>query len=300
MMSAWSAWVDFAGLVSLDAPRAALDRMVAESDAILAVVHSDHERALLRRGLDGTPDHVIWPDYAPADTWDNDAQREVAHHDFELGGLNEWDGAPTRHSSIILQRLSSAHGRREFPTWAFPLERRDVPLRALDVGCGPISILRAGILCGQLTVDGLDPLLSMYALILARHGLDHLPGMRLAASYECLAEDMDRHVPAASYDVAFSNNALDHTRAPERVVNNIGAILKPGGRLLIGGATREGTRQQWSQFHKTDIWIEDGQVVYCHQDAITKPLLGSASRLRLSRIIQHTDEWLCFEAERVG
>ena len=45
--------------------------------------------------------------------------------------------------------------------------------------------------------------------------------------------------------------------------------LVPGGRAIVQVATREGTRQGWDQFHKTDIDLVDGTLVYRHQHDAT-------------------------------
>ena len=86
--------------------------------------------------------------YPPPTGSNESLVQEVAHHDFEIGGCNEFDGAPVRHSTAILNQLSSTHCRQVFPmyVWSDLLALRAAAnsrkLRTLDIGCGPISRLR--------------------------------------------------------------------------------------------------------------------------------------------------------------
>jgi hypothetical protein len=63
------------------------------------------EQAIKAKWVNSTPE-VITPAFAERDSWADCVVREIAHHDFEHGGLNEWDGAPTKHSAHILQMHS--------------------------------------------------------------------------------------------------------------------------------------------------------------------------------------------------
>jgi SAM-dependent methyltransferase len=301
MLRPWSSWAAVERYVSVrtaaDVAAAGAD---AGSDAVLVslleddALGGDLRWACSQRGL-----AVIEPVYPPAGL-QRDFVREVAHHDFELGGKNEWDGSPVQYADFVLRRLSSTHCSIEFPHWAFSsAERSGPPLDVLDIGCGPISILRWGALNGFLQITGVDPLLDMYDVVLARHGLDRLEGVRMAGAVSATAERLPELLEPASFDVVFTNNALDHTQAPAEVMHSIEHVLRLGGRAVIQGATREGTRQHWDQLHKTDLYVEDDTVVYAHRDAPALPLLGSTPGLKLERVVEYTPDWLAFAVLRV-
>jgi SAM-dependent methyltransferase len=246
----------------------------------------------------------ITPDFPPAGTLEADLLREVAHFDFELGGKNEWDGAPTRYASHCLRQLSSTHCREFYPDWAFepllhsPQRNNSKPLKVMDIGCGPISILRWGAIEGEISITGVDPLLEMYALVLARHGLDGLPKIRCDREVNGFAEDLDRLLPNETFDVIYTQNSLDHTQQPGLVIENIGRKLAPNGRAVFQVATRKGTRQNWDQLHKTDIYLKKGVLMYAHQHSPERPLLSPASRLHLKHVSIDSPEWLACSLEK--
>jgi len=305
MMQPWSSWAKLSGVYNLRSLDARGLADLREADQILVIAHDAEERDRAASSLGASRDKLLWPDYPPVGTWDNDALREVAHHDFEMGGLNEWDGAAVRHSPVILRRLSRVHCQLEFPSWAFPRGSSDrqvaetsAPLEALDLGCGPISLLRWAMINGSMRVSGVDPLLPMYELVLARHGLDMLEGMKFYRTFACTGEEMDDHAPSEEFDIVYTNNALDHTQDPEKVIRNVTQSLKIGGRLIVGVATREGTRQNWDQFHKTDIWAQGKMLLYCHKDQQPRPLIRDNCGLSINCIVRSDVDALVFEAIR--
>ncbi len=276
MFSPWSRWVkilsygpkfkkSFSGIVL--APTDDYFLLKAECEA---------------RGL-----QCIGPDFGQLGTLDNDLIREVSFFDFEFSGLNEWDGAPVVYSATCLQQLSSVHSRKFFPEWAFDGAPKK-PLTAMDIGCGPISLLRWGAIHGYVRITGVDPLLNMYDMMLARHGLDALPMIRCANEVPDFAENLDK-LPAKNFDVVFTQNALDHTQQPKRVVELMAEKLRPGGHAIITVGTREGTRQAWDQLHKTDIFL-DGELMFQHQHTEPQPLLPA--NLRLDQVHESSDDWL--------
>ena len=234
---------------------------------------------------------TLTPALPPYPSWENDAIRELGHHDYELGGVNEWDGADPKHSVHVLRRLSRWHSRIEFPFWAFPDGPRH-GLKAIDIGCGPITLLRWGVINWGMQVTGVDPLIELYELIAARHGLDTAEGALPAIRLPIMAEDMLDYIPARSADFIYTMNALDHTMRPDVVMDGIFRLLSATGQAAVSLATREGTRQGWDQFHHTDIWVDNGMVMFRRQRSDARPLFDhSAHNLT---IVSTDDRWTSF------
>ena len=164
--------------------------------------------------------------------------KEVLHHDFELGGKNQYDGSHTSFSPWVLRQLSTVHIRDFFPMYGMEelqilRARRLSPLRTLDIGCGPISVLRWGALQGLMHIIGVDPLLDIYRLILARHGLDKLDSVLCHEELSLRAEELPMSLHAGTFDVVYTNNALDHTQDPLTVTTIMAQCLRPGGIAMI-------------------------------------------------------------------
>lgn len=244
----------------------------------------------------------------PTPPWtslEDDFFREVLHFDSEYCGIREWDSVEVRYSALVLRTLSAVQCRANFPMWPFwhPSERvqlrEGLKLKVLDIGCGPVSVLRWGAIQNYLSITGVDPLLELYALVLARHGLDRLPKIRCETEISAYAETLADQVPDNHFDMIYTRNALDHTQDPVRVVENFGRKLAPGGIAAIEVAAREGTRQNWDQLHKTDIYFDDRTLMYAHQDGQARPLIPPASGLRLREVVLNTPDWLACTLDKV-
>ena len=290
MLAPWSEWTT---IVSCGATAP------AEHESGDIVLATEPDGAQLKSQWEGRGARVLLPEFPPAGTLDADFLREVSFFDFEFSGKNEWDGSPTLYAPDCLQKLSATHCRESYPFWAFAdVAKRGRPLKVMDIGCGIISMLRWGAVQGDISITGVDPILDMYALSLARHGFDAMEKIRCDREVNGFAEELDKALADDDYDVIYTRNALDHTQQPLKVLENIGLKLAPGGVAAIHVATKEGTRQQWDQLHKTDIWLERGVLKFAHQDGVAKPLLTPSSRLHLKRVELDTPDWLAVILEK--
>jgi SAM-dependent methyltransferase len=305
MLAPWSTWVSVVPRQSIQPMDVgSLGKLTLRAGEVAIALFNDE--ALLnacRARCEKSGATCIAPEYPPLGGLDNDLVREVAFFDYEFGGKNEWDGAPTRYAAHCLRQLSSTHGKDMYPAWAFqPLLRgpaaRQRPLKVMDIGCGPVSILRWGAIQGEISITGVDPNLDMYGLVMARHGLDALPKIRCDRELNGFAEDLETLLPDDDFDIIYTQNALDHTQQPARVIENIARKLAPHGLAVIQVATREGTRQNWDQLHKTDIYLKNGALMYAHQNGPERPLLSPESRLRLKHVQMNTPDWLACALEK--
>lgn len=266
---------------------------------ILGVIENMSIRKDLTHICQTQENNLILPIFPSADTFENDMIREVFHFDFEYGAKNDLNGTAVNFSTPTLQLLSATSCRNYYPVWGFEgWSCEHKPWRVMDIGCGPMSVLRWGVLQGIMSITGVDPLLDMYALVRAKHGYDSLPCIRCDVEISSFAEKLEDLVPDESYDIIYTQNALDHTQDPERVIANMSQKLSPKGRVIIQVATKEGTRQNWDQFHKTDIYLNNDELVYCHQNSPEKPLLSSSCQLSLVKVQYYSPEWLSVILEK--
>lgn len=303
MFAPWDAWMKITSFhgFSPDASDEFWKNNLTPGAYVLEAVQGEHAMDSLRDGCKKIGATLIEPIMPATDTFEFALLEEVFFHDAELGAKSEFDGQPRKFSAQVLRMLSATHCRYSYPHFALeglPQDRK--PWRVMDVGCGPISNLRWGALRGDMTITGVDPLIEMYAVILARHGHDQLPHLRCDNEIVGFAENLDELAPDEAYDMIYTSNALDHTQEPERVINNFSRKLVPGGRVYMAVNTREGTRQNWNQLHKTNIYInDDDELVFHHQHTPEKPLLTPATHLRLAKVFTNNDDYTVVNLEKV-
>jgi SAM-dependent methyltransferase len=301
LLRPWRAWLDITSvLVTSTEPREDwLDAVTNGGTKAISVITErpdfgqSLQQAATQRGLS-----FMGSDFPTAPELTVALFHEMSHHHFELGGLNEWNESPSIHAANLLQHLSIANCITHFPQYAIDdlqalyakLER---PLDALDVGCGPISRLRWGALRGLLHITGVDPLLDVYVILLAHHGLDRLPSIRVDRAIANGAEDIESDIADGSVDFAFCCNALDHVNDPPAVIAQVARALRPNGWFALEFATREGSRQDWQQLHRFDLFLDtDSNQLMCQrQDGQLDPLIPRGVTLVVDRVVMTTDTY---------
>jgi SAM-dependent methyltransferase len=310
LLRPWRSWLDITDVLVIDTdPGDEWLAMIASSGVKIVSIVSDRPEffsslkdATHRHGL--TALDSAYPD----DTGRTNALfHEMAHHLYELGGLNEWDGATAQYSSQVLQHISATNCIRYFP-WYMKDElytrhqKLGRPIEALDIGSGSISRLRWGALQGLLHVTGVDPLLDIYDLILTYHGLNNLPSIRVDRVINANAENLDHHIAPGSFDFAFCCNALDHAEDPPAVVGQLARALRPGGTFALEFATREGSRQNWQQLHQFDLFFDDSRnkIVCQWHDGRRTALIPAGAPLVLERVVLATDDYTVAVLRRIA
>ncbi len=137
-------------------------------------------------------------------------------------------------------------------------ERFAAPLAALDVGCGPSSLLSLGHLRGWFELTGVDPLADRYRAALEASG--RTPAATLLAGF---GEHLSKLFAPESFHLVFTCNALDHTQDPGRVVEQMSRVLAPGGVLFIQGYVREGSANHFHGLHQHDLYLRSGGRLMC-------------------------------------
>jgi 2-polyprenyl-6-hydroxyphenyl methylase/3-demethylubiquinone-9 3-methyltransferase len=101
----------------------------------------------------------------------------------------------------------------------------DQPQRLLDAGCGPAGINLA--LDGH-TVTALDPLLDHYSVELPAFAALQVPGVTY------LSAPLEGFRPALPFDGVCCLNAINHVNDLDAALDTLGAVVRPGGWLLLG------------------------------------------------------------------
>jgi SAM-dependent methyltransferase len=176
-----------------------------------------------------------------------------------LEEITYWEGILSqRPSSLFDRRVREAAFPPELRYCAAELQRdsRQLP-RLLELGSGPVSLLASGIDDGLFTVVAVDPLARPYRYLLKYYGVTYPIQPRPGRGETLLKQFLP-----ASFDIAYSSNALDHTISPRRCLEQMCQVVRPRGFLLLEGFVREGTHGNWSGLHQHDLLTEHGSLTH--------------------------------------
>jgi SAM-dependent methyltransferase len=126
----------------------------------------------------------------------------------------------------------------------------------IDVGSGPLTALGRTHPGKTLKITATDPLAADYAVILRETGID--PPI---APIACRGEDLLDHFQPASFDIAFAQNALDHSVDPLRVIKNMVRLVKDGRFVALRHVPNEGEHQYYRGLHQWNFDVEEGEFV---------------------------------------
>lgn len=212
-----------------------------------------------RRGLLQAVRVAIGPELAKAGLWNIPADDlEVIYHERQVIGVGR--SAESKRALLDPFRQDETVPPDIRPYLRFIPEGG----RVLDVGAGPISRLTGGHLKGRYTLTATDLLADQYRAMLCAYGHQTiLCGIRYVS---CPAERLASVLERDCFDFVTMHNALDHTTSPRAVVEQLCAVTKPGGVIVLSGKSREGTGEKWTGMHQHDLWLENDHVWRCGRE----------------------------------
>lgn len=120
--------------------------------------------------------------------------------------------------------------------------------RVLDVGSGIISRLHS--ICDKVYLTCCDPLAEFYNYFLYKNKIDTFYPL-----IKCEGEELSNMF--FDFDVVYCSNALDHSRHPAAVFNEMIKVLNPGGYLIIENWHREASQMNFYGLHQHDLYITE-------------------------------------------
>jgi SAM-dependent methyltransferase len=161
----------------------------------------------------------------------------------------------------------------------------------LDVGAGPITGVGFRYPGKELALTAVDPLAREYDRILSEHGLE--PAVRTEPLH---GEELLSRFEPGSFDVAFARNALDHAVDPFPIIENMVAVVRPGGFVLLRHAGNEAVTENYEQLHQWNFNERDGRCIVWrrpgrHRDVAAE--LGDDVEVSCVRDRFIGYEWIC-------
>jgi len=130
------------------------------------------------------------------------------------------------------------------------------PIRILDVGAGPLTVLGTRVPGRVVEITPIDPLADEYARILAHYGV-HAPVPTRKSEGESIA----RQFNAGTFDFAYARNALDHSRDPRSVICQMVQVVKPGGYVVLRHRPNEAIGAAYAGLHQWNFDVRGGRFV---------------------------------------
>ncbi len=157
--------------------------------------------------------------------------------------------------------LASEFNERTNPKLEFqPFLRELIPaavgehVRILDVGAGPLTRIGKVWEGHSLEIVAVDPLAQQYNALL--HKLQIVPPVRTIVG---LAEELSSIFPENSFDLAYSSNALDHSRDPIRAINQMLQLVKPGAYVYLWHFANVGVVELYGGLHQWNFDIVNNE-----------------------------------------
>lgn len=129
-------------------------------------------------------------------------------------------------------------------------------VHVLDVGSGPMTKLGRKHPSKQIAITATDLLAHEYDRLLVEIGVER-PVPTIYANAERLEEQFGRN----SFDIVHGENCIDPMRAIEQML----AVCKPQGFVVLYHAENEGQRHRYHQLHQWDFTCKDGSFLISYR-----------------------------------
>lgn len=232
--------------------------LVSFPDAHIIICSIEHRDAILERltaEFDIPDERLVCPDMNELELVDAEKcsqmwlegareevfywERKLANRHFQPGGGKQKQADPeAQFSHEVLEQVRGPQGRG---------------LEVLDVGCGPVTVLgyRSDQFDIKLTI--VDPLADEYRKMYDKYQF-HPPVL----PQKCRGEDLNQMFADQTFDIVFSNNALDHAEDPLRILKNMCELLKQGALLYVGVFENEAEKEAYDGLHQWNFTVDDG------------------------------------------
>jgi SAM-dependent methyltransferase len=130
----------------------------------------------------------------------------------------------------------------------------------IDVGSGPLTAVGHVFPGKTLSIVATDALADEYVTMLDDCDLT-VPVLPVACSGEALLG----RFPAHSFDVAYCQNALDHSSDPMAILSNMLELVTISGRVVLNHFRNEGDRNGYIGLHFWNIDCRDNTLILWNQ-----------------------------------
>jgi SAM-dependent methyltransferase len=165
-----------------------------------------------------------------------------------------WDSWFDRSDANLDERLDSALTDRLVVECLTRIPHDDVSI--IDVGAGPLTTLGTAGAGKRISLTAVDPLADQYARILYERSIT--PPVK---TEQCSGEELLVRFDPESFDVAFAENALDHSLDPLAIIKNMVSLVKAGGFVVLRHNSNQAERVDYATLHQWNFEEQEGRCI---------------------------------------
>ncbi len=113
----------------------------------------------------------------------------------------------------------------------------------------------------DVELTAVDPLAEEYGVLLRKHGVE--PPVR---SRPCPAESVADVLGDSRFDLAYSQNALDHTEDPLAGLQQMLRTVKPGCWVVLKHTVDEAETEAYGSLHDWNFRLENGRFLIWNRE----------------------------------
>jgi len=126
------------------------------------------------------------------------------------------------------------------------------PIRILDVGCGPFSLIGKTMLGRTIELTAVDPLADAYIELQKKHNI--IPAV---VPQRCDGEQLHTMFEPESFDFVHANNCLDHSYDPIKAIQEMFTVLKPGCYMYLRHEVNVAVGAHYVGLHQWNFYPEE-------------------------------------------
>lgn len=165
-----------------------------------------------------------------------------------------WEGWFDRSDANVAERLDPHVTDPAVLSCLSRIDREQVSI--IDVGAGPLSTLGTQAPDKQLSLVAVDPLAADYARLLEERGITPLVQTQFGSG-----EDLLEQFELERFDIAFAENTLDHTEHPLTIIENMFALVRKGGFVVLIHNENEAENAAYADLHQWNFQERDGACI---------------------------------------
>jgi SAM-dependent methyltransferase len=131
----------------------------------------------------------------------------------------------------------------------------------LDVGAGPLTAVGHVFPGKEISVVATDPLADRYMEIMRSCGVTPL-----VVPIPCSGEELRTQLAGQRFDVAYCQNALDHSNDPMMILENMLGLITPTGRVALNHFRNVGEHNGYMGLHFWNIDLQNGSLVFWNRE----------------------------------